>query len=231
MIQKLDEPMEMLLEPGEGPLYPQFVTGRAMIFDAPLVRRLIADRQRRGVDKYDEIWDGVYVMSAAPSNPHQRIVRGIIKAVEAVVDDEARGETLPGANISDRREDWEKNHRCPDVVVVLKDSEAIDCGTHWLGGPDFIVEVQSPDDDTELKTPFYSQVGVRELLIIHRDTRHLRLFRHNGSELELVAESHADLDAWVASEVIPAAFRCKSTAQGPRTEVKRTDKKRQKWTF
>ena len=43
-----------------------------------------------------------------------------------------------------------------------------------MGGPDFLVEVQSPHDDTEVKIPFYSELQVRELLIIHRDTRALR---------------------------------------------------------
>jgi hypothetical protein len=36
---------------------------------------------------------------------------------------------------------------------------------------------------------------------------------------------------WIASAVVPLAFRWKKTKAGPRTEVKRTGKKRQTWTI
>jgi len=40
---------------------------RLRIFDKNLAQELIRDRQNRGIDRYDEVWDGVYVM---PSTPH-----------------------------------------------------------------------------------------------------------------------------------------------------------------
>lgn len=230
MIQKLSEPVALMTPKVDEPPRPEFVMRKALLLDPWLVRRLIADRQKRGIDRYDEVWDGVYVMSAAPTNEHQDLVHDLQVVLDAIVKQNGRGRVQGGANISDREEGWENNHRCPDVVVVLKDSQAIDCGTHWLGGPDFIVEVKSPDDETEKKIPFYGRVGVRELLIIDRDTRHLRLYRHDVRKLALVAQSSEENDEWIASEVIPVAFRWKSTSDGPRTEVKRTDKKRQKWT-
>src|SRR5215831_2995770 len=95
---------------------------------------------------------------------------------------EARGQVFPGANVSDRRVGWKRKFRGPDVVVVLSGSRAVDCKTHWMGGPDFLIEVQTPGDQTEEKIPFYSEIGVQELLIVHRDTRQLRLYRHNGTE-------------------------------------------------
>jgi Uma2 family endonuclease len=186
---------------------------------------------RRGIDKYDEVWDGVYVVVAFPSNDHQRLVYYFTMILGEVVVKPRRGEVLPGANVSDRIEDWPQNHRGPDVVAVMKGGRAVDCRTHWLGGPDFLVEIRSPGDDSLLKVPFYSKVGVRELLVVDRDPRHLRLFRHDGTELVLIGESTSDDAAWLASEVVPLAFRWKQTKQGPRTEVKRTDKKRQKWTI
>src|SRR5262249_59323091 len=99
------------------------------------------------------------------------------------------GEVYPGANVSDRRKNWKENYRAPDVVVVLPKSRAVHCGTYLFGGPDFLVEIESPGDDTEEKVPFYGKIGVRELLIVHRDRRTLRLLRHDGRELVLVKPS------------------------------------------
>lgn len=209
--------------------YPQFLTSKVMILDPLLARNLIIERQQKGIDKYDEIWEGVYVMPAAPSNPHQDLVGEFNDIFRQVVVHEKRGRVQPGANVSDRREGWEHNHRAPDVVVVLDTGIAVDCMTHWFGGPDFIVEIESRGQGTEEKIPFYGKVRVTELLIVERDTRHLRLYRHNGETLALVGQSDAGNPAWLQSSVLPLAFRWKSTKDGPRTEVKRTDGKTGKW--
>jgi Uma2 family endonuclease len=202
---------------------------KALILDPVLVRELIRDRQNRGIDKYDEVWDGVYVMPAMASNPHQDLVLELCVIFHEVIVRENRGRVQPGANVSDRRKGWEDNHRCPDIVIVLENSRAVDCTTHWFGGPDFLVEIQSPGDDSEKKIPFYSKIAVQELLIIHRDERTLRLYRHNGQELVLIGESSQASKKWLTSEVIPLAFRWKANKNNPGTEVKRTHGKKQTW--
>lgn len=199
------------------------------ILDPGLSRAFIQQRQERGIDKYDEVWEGVYVVPALPNNPHQELVLNLAVILHGVVVSEGRGRVLPGANVSDRRQGWDHNFRGPDVVVVLNDSRAIDCLTHWFRGPDFLIEVQSPGDETEEKLPFYSQIQVRELLIIHRDTRELRLYRHNGRRLVLVGPSDFRGKRWLVSEVLPLAFRHKVVGGLPRTELRRTDRKRGSW--
>lgn len=209
---------------------PEFLMPRALILEPSLVRDLIRERQSRGIDRYDEVWDGVYVMPPLANNPHQRLVFDACMVLDTVVRP-AGGRVQPGANVSDRREGWEKSFRAPDVVVVLKDGLAIDCETHWFGGPDFLMEVKSPGDDTELKIPFYSKINVRELLVVHRDTRHLRLYRHDGEQLMLIGESQRKKSPWLKSEVLPLEFRWKSTKSGPRTEARRMDGKKGQWVF
>ncbi len=134
-------------------------------------------------------------------------------------------------NVSDRRKNWRDNYRVPDLVVVLNNSRAVDCGSFWYGGPDFLVEVESPADDTEEKVPFYAKIGVRELLIIHRDKRTLRLLRHDGQDLVLVKPSNGEGKQWLVSEVLPLAFRRTVIKGGPRTEVRRTDGQPGHWTI
>jgi Uma2 family endonuclease len=114
--------------------------------------------------------------------------------------------------------------------VVLNDSRAVDCGTHFCGGPDFLVEIQSPGDDTEEKVPFSGKIGVRELLIIHRDKRTLRLLRLEGEELVLVKPTALDGKEWLVSAVLPLAFRRSVSKGKPRTQVRRTDGKPGRWT-
>jgi Uma2 family endonuclease len=154
-------------------------------------------------------------------------VRDLIPIYQVVTDPES-DEVLPGANISDRRSGWEKNFRCPDIVVILYGSRAVDCGTHWFGGPDFLTEIMSPGDDTDQKIPFYSQLQVRELLIIHRDTRELRLLRHNGRELVEIEPVLFKGKMGLVSEVLPLAFRRISIGGKVRTEILRSDRRR-KW--
>jgi Uma2 family endonuclease len=201
------------------------------ILEPSLARELIRRRQELGLDKYDEMWDGVYVMPPLANNPHQTLVSLLLSVLHTVIMLPGRGLVLPGANVSDRRHKWEESYRVPDVVVVLPNSRAIDCVTHWFGGPDFLIEIQSPDDDTEDKIPFFSRIKVRELLLIHRDSRQLRLFRHDGEDLIPVEPTEFQGKKWLASTVVPVAFRRAAARGNPRTEVIRTDDTPGHWTL
>jgi Uma2 family endonuclease len=197
---------------------------RVLVTDSDRADDMIQERKRLGLDRYDEVWDGVYVMPSMPTNVHQKIVDDLGDILSEVVKRSGLGEKYPGANVSDRR-------RIPDIVVVLKNSHAVDCGTHFMGGPDFLVEIQSPGDDTEDKIPFYGEIGVRELLILHRDRRTLRLLRNDGTELIEVKPEEFEGKQWVLSEVLPLAFR-RTTSKGvPRNEVHRTDGQPGSWTI
>lgn len=185
-----------------------------LIHDPQQARNFIRSRQKWEVDKYDEVWEGVYVVPPLARNPHQGLVGGMSAILFNVIQLEGLGIVLPGANVSDRRENWEHNYRCPDLVVVLKDSLAVDCTTHWFGGPDFLVEVLSPGDASEKKIPFYAQIRVRELLIIHPDTREMQLYRHDGTDLVLTEPSDFRGSKWLVSQVIPITL-------GPNGEMRR----------
>jgi hypothetical protein len=200
------------------------------ILDPGLIDAFIRDRQERGVDGHDESWEGVYTVPALANNEPQDIVGLLTGILFNAITLEERGRVQPGANVSDRREGWEHRCRVPDVVVVLKDGKAVDCGTHWMGGPDFLAEVQSPHDETDEKIPFYSELQVREFLVIHRDTRELRLYRHDGKELAPVGLTDFQGGKWLFSEVVPLAFRRKGGKKNPRTEVRRTDGQTGSWT-
>ena len=195
------------------------------VLDKEVVEEIVRDRKKRGIDQKDEVWNGVYVVMPEPTIEHQRLVKRLTSVLIRVVDEEERGEVFPGTNVSNRRRGWEKNYRAPDIVVVLHNSRAEDCATHWLGGPDLLIEVESPDDETDAKIPFYGDIGVRELLIVHRDTRQLRLYRNDGTSLAPVEPNARSGKEWLVSEVVPLALsRAAVKGQRPKIEVRRTDR-------
>jgi Uma2 family endonuclease len=200
------------------------------ILDPGLIDAFIRDRQKRGADRPDETWEGVYTVPPLPNNEHQELATTLAVILFQVVKLEGLGRVQAGANVSDRHEGWEHKFRGPDVVVVLNDGKAVDYGTHWMGGPDFLVEVQSPGGETEEKIPFYSDLKVREMLLVHRDTRAVRLYRHNGRKLAPVKPSAHAGGKWLVSRVVPLAFRRAGSDEAPALEISRTDGQAGTWT-
>ena len=156
-----------------------------VILDDSLAKRLKAERAEHGGDRYDEVWEGVYMMAAMPNNEHQFLVNRLARILDEVIHDSGTGQVFPGCNVSDR-EDWEKNFRVPDVAVFLNGTKAIDRSTYWLGGPDFAVEITSPGDKSREKFEFYASINTSEVLIIDRDPWQLELYDLVDGELSLV---------------------------------------------
>jgi Uma2 family endonuclease len=169
--------------------------------------RLIAERQAAGADRFDEVWEGTYVMAPLVNDEHQAIQTGLAAVLQIVIAWKGAGLVRAGVNVSDRDEGWTHNYRCPDVVVFMKGTSAQNRDTHWVGGPDFAVEILSPGDQTPEKLPFYASVNVRELLVIDRDPWSLELYRlHDGRLTSAGVATPKSGDA-LASEVLPLSFR------------------------
>src|SRR5437762_10470343 len=83
------------VDPGEN-------MNKLLVLDRDVSRDLIRKRKRLGIDRHDEIWDGVYVMPSMPNLVHQRLVGKLVALLIDVVEGEERGEVFPGANVSDR---------------------------------------------------------------------------------------------------------------------------------
>ena len=191
----------------------------AVIADPDLERSLIRRRRARGEDRYDEVWEGVYVMNAQPTNVHQSLVSRLSFVFESVIGQLGLGMVLPGTNVSDRADGWKKNYRCPDVAVYLNETKAINWETHWQGGPDLAVEIASPRDRTWEKIEFYASVGTRELLIIDRDPWTLELYRLTNSQLTLVAKLAVDSPDSFQTESVPLRWRLISGPHRPLLEA------------
>lgn len=199
-----------------------------MLITEPSVERdLIAARRASGIDQHDEVWDGVYVVSPIADNEHQFLVGRIYKALEEIVAGGDSGDVLPGANISDRKTDWRKNYRVPDVAVFLHENSARDCGTHWFGGPDFAVEIVSPGDRSRDKLAFYAKVGDWELLIVDRNPWSLELYRLEEGELCSVGRSLVATPRDLVSRVLPLTLTLRRGKKRPGIEIRHHDGRRQ----
>ena len=194
-----------------------------MVLDPLLERQLKAQREASGLDRYDEVWEGVYMMAPLANNEHQGIQSRLVAALQVAVGWDTAVRVLAGANVSDREDDWTHNYRIPDVVVVFPGGAARDCGTHWCGGPDFCVEITSPGDRSRDKLEFYAGVGVRELLLIEREPWAIELYRLAAGRLQLAGRSDAGTAETLASAVVPTSFRLVPGAPRPRIEVTHGD--------
>jgi Uma2 family endonuclease len=195
----------------------------AFVADPYVEQRLRAERRAAGADKYDEVWDGVYVIMPLPNNEHQELVGRLNNYLFVAVEAAGAGRVYPGVNVSDRRQGWEQNYREPDVAVFLNDSRAENCGTHWLGGPNLAIEIVSLHDRSREKFDFYASVGVKELLLIDRDPWQLELHRLSDHELEEAGRSTPDDPKPFKTQTAPLTWRLIPGQPRPRIELTHDD--------
>ena len=186
------------------------------------LKELIRERRRNGHGRFDEVWNGVYVMSPIANNDHQWIASKLTIILYQALGAIAEQRIFAGANISDQPDDWTKNYRVPDVAVFLPGNSAEDRDTHWFGGPDLAIEIISKGDRSRKKFGFYARVGVRELLLVDRFPWRLELYQNDGVEMNL-AGSLAPGDAGqIDSQILPVSFRLIESSEKPKIEVTQT---------
>jgi Uma2 family endonuclease len=180
----------------------------AMYIENPqLEEELIAQRQAWDVDQHDEVWEGVYFMPPMANDDHQDLVLEFASILRESVSKRDLGKVRPGVNLAVSADNWKDDYRVPDVVVFLAGTAAENHNAFWTGAADFIVEITSPRDRTYEKIPFYSRIGVRELLIFNRQIWALELYRQQaGGKLEKVGESTLEQPDVLSSEKVPLEF-------------------------
>jgi Uma2 family endonuclease len=200
----------------------------ATILDPRLEERLIAERRAAGIDQFDEVWDGVYVMAPWPNDEHQEIATFLSHLLFELVQMPKHGKVRQGINLSDRPEEWTKNFRVPDVVAFLNDGTGVCYDTFWTGGPDFAVEIVSEGEDPEAKLAFYGGLGTRELLVIERDPWQLQLFGPEPQVMRLLQQTTAGGNP-IVSSVLGLQFHLRRSAEALELRVEHPDGR--SWTL
>jgi Uma2 family endonuclease len=186
-----------------------------LLTDPEREEELRAERSSSDGDKWNEVWDGVLVMPTMPNDEHQAIQNRIQCAFTSLFETDDDGKVRGGVNVTDRHPDWKENFRGPDVVVYLPGNPAINYETHWLGGPDFLVEIISPGDMAWDKLEFYAEVKTREVLIVDRAPWRLELYRLADGVLEPVGTSDVANSAVLESRVLPFTFQLVEGSRRP----------------
>ena len=123
----------------------------------PELAALLQRRRRAGVDRLDEVWQGVHHMVPGPSFEHARISQQLAVLLDAP----ARAAGLLPAISEFNLGESENDFRVPDGGLHRKGG----WGT-WAPTAALVVEIISPGDETWEKLPFYSVHHVDELLIV-----------------------------------------------------------------
>jgi hypothetical protein len=190
-----------------------------LIADPWLEEELKEKRRAWGIDGHDEVWDGVYFIPPRLDNEHQKLVAGLGAFLYTSVDTAGLGEAFMGVNLARLANNWEHDYRVPDVAAFLKETAATDCNAFWQGAADFLIEIITPGDRTYEKLPFYSRLGVRELLIVDRRPWKLELYRRGETELEHVGASTPPQSDVLASVIVPLRFQLVASQPRPRIEI------------
>ncbi len=175
---------------------------RAVLVDVSQAE--LARRRAIGADRWDEMWDGVLHTAPAPSREHQRMLGELIAFLLPSFKRIGRGTIHPEINVIDDSS-AEENYRIPDLTFVAAGRERIlvEDGVRG-GGPDAVIEIRSPGDESYEKLPFYARLGVREVVILDRDSKRPEVYRLAGKTDVAVA---ADRDGWVAVETMRLRLR------------------------
>jgi hypothetical protein len=124
----------------------------AFELDALMERRRVS-----GLDRLDEVWEGVLHMVPAPSSEHAQIAQQLAVAL----DGPARAAGLIPAMHEFNLGDSEHDYRVPDGGLLHPDTGGV-----WLHTAALAVEIVSPGDEAWQKLPFYAAHEVDEVLII-----------------------------------------------------------------
>ena len=194
----------------------------ALVTEPTAIANLIQDRQDRGIDHHDEVWEGVYFMAPAPNIEHQDLVGEILFILKLAIEPDSGRKVIPGTNITDRPDEWKKNYRVPDIIVFNPVTRVVGENGNWLDGAEFLVEIVSQRDRTREKIPFYAKVNTQELLIVDRDPWQLELHRLVDDKLVVVGASTLADPAWITSETVPLKMRLQPGETRPIIELAHT---------
>lgn len=190
---------------------------RGVFLDVP--EWIIDWRKKTGAWKHDESWEGVLHMGPASAGEHVSLQGGLFAALRKIVGRNRRGRVFLEINVREPGSGT-SNYRVPDLSFFSKGRLHIYDGLWADGGPDLVVEIHSPGDDAGEKQPFYEMVGVRESVIVHRDTKEVALERL-GEDGKFAGVA-PDADGWFRLEGPGASLR-RDASEGPPAVLVRDD--------
>ncbi len=123
----------------------------------PELEALLERRRRAGVDRLDEVWEGVLHMVPGPSIEHADIAQQLAELLGPLARAAGLRPTLSEFNLGKSEHDF----RVPDGGLHRPGATGV-----WHSTAAMVVEITSPDDESRQKLSFYAAHGVDEALLV-----------------------------------------------------------------
>jgi hypothetical protein len=148
---------------------------RVVFLEPPQEVADLLDRRRRwGAGRWDEMWNGVLHVVPMPSGAMQRFSTEFLATVAPLA--KARG-LRPYYTLGLFRTD--DDYRVPRQSYCRPDQVQ----ERGAEGAELVLEIRFDGDETYEKIDFYSERGVREMLVAHPKEGRIELFRAVGGRL------------------------------------------------
>jgi Uma2 family endonuclease len=140
---------------------------------------LLERRRRSGLDRLDEVWEGVLHMVPAPTHEHGDLESQLHTILRPLA--HQAGLTMVGqSNLGEGEHDF----RVPDSALHRPGASGA-----WHPTAPLVVEIASPGDETWEKLPFYAAHGVDEVLILDPRERSVSWLGLAGGEYRPIERS------------------------------------------
>ncbi len=155
---------------------------RALVLDPDTsgLEELLARRRRSGLDRLDEVWDGVLHMVPAPNFAHANVTHQLAVVLDRPARDARLIPAMGDFNLGESEHDF----RIPDGGLHRPGVS----GT-WLGTAALVIEIVSPNDESWEKLPFYAAHDVDEVLIVDPAKRSIHWLALTDGEYRPVERS------------------------------------------
>jgi Uma2 family endonuclease len=153
----------------------------------PELKELLARRTAMGLDRRDEMWDGVLHLNRVAGTAHAHLLTELAILLDATATE--RGlHAIWAVGFFDPA-DPEGQWRVPDVLVA-KPEQVTERGVE--GSAELVVEVLWPDDESVAKLPFYARMGVKQVLLIDPFDLSFVLHRLGRTRYRVVDDNRLD---------------------------------------
>jgi Uma2 family endonuclease len=154
---------------------------RTLVLDPPTagLDEVFEGRRRSGLDRLDEVWEGVYHMVPAPSGPHGDL-ESQLHAILRPVANLASLKMIGQSNLGESEHDF----RVPDSALHRSPPEGV-----WHRTAALVIEIVSPGDESWEKLSFYAAHDVDEVLIVDPQERSVSWLALEGDEYRAVEHS------------------------------------------
>ncbi len=153
------------------------VVMRAVVRDVP--DSWLEERARKGLDRFDEMWEGVLHIVPAAGLVHQQLagkLHGFLgsrlgaRGIEVLYETEVH---RPGSGGQD--------YRIPDMVFFTASRTDLLTKRGLEGAPLAVLEIRSPYDETYEKFDFWANLGLPEIIVLHPELRTAEVYRLAGT--------------------------------------------------